>query len=52
VNERVRGKNWQKGRIKSEWKRIGMKKGRVGEKRWIGGEGSERKEKEGEREER
>jgi hypothetical protein len=57
MNERVGGKNSQKGKTKSEWKRIGIKKGRDGDKRWIGGKevreerirGEERKGKEGKR---
>jgi len=36
MNGREGGKYCRKGKTKSEWKRIGIKKGRDGDKRWIG----------------
>ncbi len=51
-NERVGGKNSQKGKTKSERKRIGMKKGRAGDKEVDRWEGSERRKNKGRREER
>ncbi len=51
MNERIGGKNSQKGKTQSERKGTGMKKGIYGDKRWIGGKGERRKNKRG-REER